>query len=124
MHILKALGCVGVVTNGSVRDLPEAQKQQFYCFAHGLAVSHAYVHIVAFGEPVHVGGLKIESGDLLHGDLHGVQSVPLDIVPQIPAVAARLLDRERALIDLCRSPDFSVDKLKTAVRRETGQKSG
>ncbi len=78
VNILRALGCVGAVTNGSVRDLPAAEKLGFHLFAGSISVSHAYVHIVEFGTPVEIGGLKIQSGDLLHGDLHGVQSIPLD----------------------------------------------
>ena len=86
MHVLRRLHCVGVVTNGSVRDIPAARSAGFHYFAGSVAVSHGYVHIVDFGQPVEIGGLKVASGELLHGDLHGVQSVPLSIAPQLPAV--------------------------------------
>jgi hypothetical protein len=55
---------------------------------------------------------------LLHGDLHGVQSVPLDIAARVPPVAAQITAREQALIALCRSPEFSLEKLRAAVARE------
>ena len=90
MNILRALHCVGVVTNGAVRDIPAAESAGFHFFAGSVTVSHAYVHIVEFGRPVEVGGLKIRSGDLLHGDVHGVQSIPLDIAARIPPVAAKI----------------------------------
>ncbi len=115
MNILQALHCVGVVTNGSVRDIPAAESAGFHLFAGSVSVSHAYVHIIEIGRPVEIGGLKINSGDLLHGDLHGIQSVPLDIAARIPAVAAKMIAEEQALIALCRSPDFSLDKLRAAV---------
>src|SRR5215469_17352436 len=115
MNILRALHCVGVVTNGSVRDIPAAESAGFHFFAGSVSVSHAYVHIIEIGKPVKIGGLKIQSGDLLHGDLHGVQSIPLDIAAQIPRVASKISAEEQALIDLCRSPDFSLDKLRAAV---------
>jgi regulator of RNase E activity RraA len=115
MNILQALHCVGVVTNGSVRDIPDAEKAGFHYFACSVAVSHAYVHIVEFGKPVSLGGLKILSEDLLHGDLHGVQSIPLDIADRIPSVAAQIIAREKALIELCHSPDFSLEKLRAAL---------
>ena len=70
MH--KAMGCVGCVTNGSVRDLDEVEPLGFHFFASHIAVSHAYVHIVEVGTPVRVGGLTVRPGDLLHGDRHGV----------------------------------------------------
>jgi 4-hydroxy-4-methyl-2-oxoglutarate aldolase len=118
MNILRALHCTGVVTNGSVRDIPAAESAGFHMFAASVSVSHAYVHIVEIGQAVDVGGLKIRSGDLLHGDLHGVQCVPLDIAARLPEVAARIAAQEQALIALCRSPDFTLDKLRAAVAYE------
>lgn len=116
MNILRALGCVGLVTNGSVRDLPAAESAEFHYFASGLAVSHTYIHIIEYGKPVTIGGLKIQSGNLLHGDLHGVQSVPLELAARIPPVAERIAAKERDLIALCQSPNFSLEKLRAAVK--------
>jgi 4-hydroxy-4-methyl-2-oxoglutarate aldolase len=116
MNIFRTLGCVGVVTNGAVRDLPAAEAAGFQIFAANVTVSHAYVHVVEFGGPVEVGGLMVRSGELLHGDLHGVQSVPLDLAGRIPAVAAAIGAKQRAIIDLCHSPEFSLEKLREAVR--------
>ena len=115
MSILCALGCTGVVTNGAVRDLPAAESAGFHYFARSLAVSHAYVHIIKVGQPVEIGGLKIRSGDLLHGDRHGIQSIPLEAARKIPAVAAEIVAREQAIIALCRSPDFSLEKLRAMI---------
>ncbi|HUE48576.1 MAG TPA: hypothetical protein VMO54_05165 [Steroidobacteraceae bacterium] len=118
MTVLRALHCVGVVTNGSVRDIPAARSAGFHYFAGSVAVSHGYVHILDFGRPVEIGGLTIASGDLLHGDLHGVQSVPLGVAAQIPAAAAAISAREQALIALCRSPDFTLAKLRALLARQ------
>jgi len=112
MSILRALHCVGVVTNGAVRDIPAARSAGFHYFAGSVSVSHGYVHIVDFGQPVKIGGLQIKSGDLLHGDLHGVQSIPLALARLVPEVAARISAREQSLIALCRSADFSLEKLR------------
>jgi 4-hydroxy-4-methyl-2-oxoglutarate aldolase len=118
MSILQALRCIGVVTNGSVRDIPAAESAGFHFFAGSVSVSHAYIHIIEVGQPVEIGGLKIRSGDLLHGDLHGVQSVPLDLAGRIPSVAAEIIAKEQALIALCRSAEFSLEKLRAAVANE------
>jgi 4-hydroxy-4-methyl-2-oxoglutarate aldolase len=117
MNILRALDCVGVVTNGSVRDIPAAHEAGFHFFAGSASVSHGYVHLIEFGTPVSIGGLAVHSGDLLHGDVHGVQSVPLGIAAQIPAAAERISARERALIALCNSPGFSIEKLRELLAR-------
>src|SRR6185369_16802135 len=114
--ILKALNCVGVVTNGSVRDVPAVEAMQFPMFACGVSVSHAYIHMVDFGETVDICGLRVRPGDLLYGDCHGVLSIPLEIAPDIPAVVDKIVCQERGLIDLCRSSGFSVDKLRKQVQ--------
>jgi regulator of RNase E activity RraA len=117
MNILRALNCIGVVTNGAVRDIPAAAEEGFHYFVGNVAVSHAYVHVVEVGTPVEIGGLSIHSGDLLHGDLHGVQSVPLAIAGRLPQVAARISAREQDLIALCRSPSVTLDELRAAIAR-------
>lgn len=117
INIQRALGCVGIVTNGAVRGLPAAEALGFHMFAGGVSVSHAYTHIVEFGTPVEVGGLRIQSGDLLHGDQHGVQAIPFNVAGQIPAVAAQIAAKKQALIALCQSPEFSLEKLRAAVTK-------
>ena len=118
VNILRALGCIGAITNGSVRDIPAIENLGFQIFAAGVCISHAYIHIVDFGATVEIGGLKIASGDLLHGDRHGVQNIPIEIAGKIPPVAAEIARRENALIDLCRAKDFSLDKLRAAVGKD------
>jgi 4-hydroxy-4-methyl-2-oxoglutarate aldolase len=113
--ILQSLGCVGAITNGSVRDVPAVEASGFHFFASSLAVSHAYAHIVSFGEEVTVGGLKIQPGDLLHGDMHGILSVPVAVVPQIPVTAEALLKKERRLLAACRAPGFPGEKLRAVI---------
>jgi 4-hydroxy-4-methyl-2-oxoglutarate aldolase len=118
MSILRALQCVGAVTNGAVRSLPEAESAGFHLFAGSVSVSHAYVHIIEIGTPVEIGGLKIQSADLLHGDLHGVQSIPLGVATRIPPVAAQIAARKQALVALCRSPGLTLEKLRAAVGKK------
>ncbi|MFZ0317594.1 MAG: RraA family protein [Candidatus Sulfotelmatobacter sp.] len=118
MHtaILQALGCVAYVTNGAVRDLPSVQKMGFQLFAGSVAVSHAYAHIFEIGSVVNVGGMEVKPNDILHGDRHGVLTVPREIAAEIPAAAQRLQNEERQIIDFCRSKDFSVDKLSHVMK--------
>ena len=76
-NIHKALGCLGVVTNGSIRDIPMIAPG-FQMLAGSIAPSHAYVHVVDFGIDVTVHGMAVKSGDLIHADRHGAVVVPLD----------------------------------------------
>lgn len=115
-NILLALGCAGIVTNGAVRDLPDIRPTEFQMFAGNVAVSHAYAHVFDFGCKVEVGGLRIQPGDVVHGDCHGVQTIPLEIVDKVPAVAREIRQRRHQLIGLRRSADFSLEKLRQAIR--------
>jgi len=110
-NIGMALNCVGYVTNGAVRDLPAVKALGFHLFAGSASVSHAYAHLVDFGEPVSLGGLKISSGDLIQGDWNGVQTIPLEIAAKIPETAAKLSSAENELKEFCQSAEFSLDQL-------------
>ncbi len=116
-NIHRALGCAGVVTDGSVRDLDDVRALGFQFAAAHVSVSHAYVHMVDFGLPVKVGGLWVRPGDLVHADQHGVVTIPPEIAGQIPAAVARVEADERRIIELCRSRDFSVERLKELYRQ-------
>lgn len=113
--ILQALGSVGAITNGAVRDLSAVERLGFRLFSGNVAVSHSYMHVVEVGGPVVIGGLRIAPGDLLHGDQHGIVHIPTDIADQIPATVARLHEREREIVKYCHSADFSMEGLRQAV---------
>lgn len=118
MHaaILKALKCIGYVTNGAVRELPAVRAMGVQLFAGSVAVSHAYAHIFDVGAAIKIGGMEVRPGDLLHGDRHGVLTVPLQFARQIPDAAVRLKQLEKTVIDHCRSSDFSVAKLREIMK--------
>lgn len=114
--IVKALGCIGYVTNGAVRELPAVLKEQIQMFAGSVVVSHAYAHIFDVGAPITVGGLEVSPGDLLHGDQHGILHIPLEIAASIPPVAEQMEQSEQKVIDFCRSSSFSVSKLAEVIK--------
>jgi len=111
-NIHKALGCVGTVTNGGVRDLREVYDLGFQFYSQHIDVSHAYIHMVESGKPVTIGGLQVKTGDLIQGDRHGVQIIPLEIARDIPKACEEVIARERVIINYCQSSDFTVEGLK------------
>jgi regulator of RNase E activity RraA len=116
-NIHRSLGCVGVVTDGSVRDLDEVRALRFqFCAAH-VSVSHANVHMVDFGIPVKVGGVWVSPGDLVHADQHGVVVVPHDVASKVTQAIAKGEADERKIIGVCQAPDFTADKLKEMYRQ-------
>jgi regulator of RNase E activity RraA len=116
-NIHKALGCAGVITDGSVRDLDEVRSLGFQFAAAHVSVSHAYVHMVDFGLPIKVGGLWVKPGDLLHADHHGVVQIPADIAARIPEAVANVEADERKIITTCQASGFSVDSLKALYKQ-------
>src|ERR1700680_982074 len=78
-NVHQALGCLGTVTNGSVRDIPMIPPG-FQMLAGSIGPSHAHVHMVASGGEVNVHGMAVKSNDLIHADRHGAAVVPADKV--------------------------------------------
>jgi 4-hydroxy-4-methyl-2-oxoglutarate aldolase len=117
-EISRALGCIGYVTNGAIRDLPALERIGFQCFSGGVSPSNGYGHIVDFGEAVEIGCLKIAAGDVLQGDVHGVQSVPRGVHPQLADAVEKVREHESELIQLCNATDFSIQKLSSLLGKD------
>ena len=118
--IHSSLDCVGVVTDGGVRDLDEMQEWGFNAFASTALVSRANVHLVEANIPVTIGGVTVNPGDLLLGDKHGVISIPKDIVKDLPDAIAKVEAGEKEIIDVCKDQNFSPEKLKDILRQRYG----
>jgi len=67
----RALGCVGTIVDGAIRDVDEMTNAGFKALARRLCVGHAHVHPVRWGCEVEVFGRAIAPGDLIHADKHG-----------------------------------------------------
>lgn len=117
--IMRALGCVGYVTNGAVRELPAVREMGLHLFAGTIAVSHAYAHIFEYGSEIEIGGLEIHPGDLLHGDRHGLLTVPKSVAADVPLAAETLRQGEEKIISFCRSPEFSLERLREVLKDGT-----
>lgn len=111
----QAYGCVGLVTNGLARDVLQVRDLRFPCFATGTSVSHAYCRILSAGQPVHVGGVTIRPGDLLHGDANGVTTIPLEIAEPLARAAAEFIAAENELIEAAKARPFRPDDYRRAL---------
>lgn len=111
----QGLGALGVVTNGSVRDIDQFAPG-FQALAGSIGPSHAYGSPVGWGEPVDVHGMTVHHGDLVHADRHGAVVIPADAAAGIPAAVALLVRKEKVILDVARSPGFSMDRLREALQ--------
>src|SRR5712672_3729883 len=116
-HVHKGLGCTGVITDGSVRDL-DAMASGFFVLAGSIMPSHAHVHLVEFGGTVSVAGMIVSANDIIHADRHGAVVIPADAVAKLPEAIDVLARREKVLIEASKQPGFSIERLRQAYREQ------
>jgi len=87
----RALGCVGTIADGSIRDVDEMCNAGFKALARRLCVGHAHAWPVCWNCEVEVFGRKIRPGQLIHADKHGFLVVDNDEAPRL-LDAARFMD--------------------------------
>jgi len=113
-NLHKGLGCLGVLTDGSVRDV-DTNAAGFQMLCKMVAPSHAHYHIVDFGGAVSVAGLYVNHNDLVHADRHGAVIIPAEHAAKLPEIAATLTRREKILIEASRQPGFNIAMLRKAI---------
>jgi regulator of RNase E activity RraA len=113
-NVHKALGCLGTITNGSIRDIPQIA-EGFQMLAGSLSPSHAYVHVEDFGMPVTIHGMAVKSGDLIHSDQHGAIVVPVETIDGMKAAADGLAANEAKIIAAAKSGK-GVEAIKAAMK--------
>lgn len=113
--IHKALGALGCVTNGSFRDC-DMLAPGFQIIGERIGPSHAHVHVVDFGKPVDVLGMHVVHDDVIHADYHGAVVIPADAVRKLPDAIDLVSRREKVILDVVRSADFTPAKLREAIR--------
>jgi regulator of RNase E activity RraA len=113
-NIHQSLGCLGTITNGSVRDIPQVAPG-FQMLAGSISPSHAFVHVVDFGVNVDIHGMAVRSGDLIHADRHGAVIVPLNTIDGMKAAAEKLAATEARIIAAAKSGK-GVEAIKAAMK--------
>jgi regulator of RNase E activity RraA len=95
----KAFGAAGLITSGAGRDLDQVEALQFPCFCDGVICAHGYCYFPQINVPVHVGGITVFPGDLLHGDRNGVTTIPLEIASTVAHACAEYMTAEAVVLD-------------------------
>jgi 4-hydroxy-4-methyl-2-oxoglutarate aldolase len=104
----KAFGAVGLITSGAGRDLEQVAALNFPCFTSGTICAHGYCHIPQVNVTVHVGGVTVQPGDLLHGDLNGVTTIPHAIASEVAPACAELAAAEAIVLDYLKAGKVTV----------------
>lgn len=112
MHL--ALGCLGTVTNGSVRDI-DALADGFQVLAGVIAPSHGFIHAVDYDCTVNISGMVVQSRDLIHADRHGAVVIPRGKTREVIDAAALIARREAVILDAAKAPGSDVAAIKQAM---------
>jgi regulator of RNase E activity RraA len=99
----KAFGAAGLITSGTGRDLDQVEALKFPCFTGGTMCAHGYCQVVQINVPVHVGGVTIHRGDLLHGDRNGVTTIPIEIAAAVAHACPEYMAAEAVVLDYLRA---------------------
>ena len=107
----KGFGAQGLITSGAGRDLDQVRDIGFPAFTNGTICAHGYCHTSHVNVPVTVGGICIEPGDLLHGDLNGVTTIPHEVASEVADACKELMKAEQIVIDYVRGSNPTVQGL-------------
>jgi regulator of RNase E activity RraA len=108
------LGCIGAITNGSMRDL-DMMCPQFQCLAATLSPSHAFIQVVDFGKQVDVLGMAVSHNDIVHADYHGAVVIPPAALDKLPAAMDLMARKEKVVLEAARKPGFDPQKMREAM---------
>jgi regulator of RNase E activity RraA len=100
----QAFGAKGLITNGGGRDIDQVREIKFPVFTGSTICAHAYCHILHVGVPVRVGGLMVNQGDLLHGDVNGVTNIPPEIATEVADIGDEFVASEAIMLDYVKAP--------------------
>jgi len=117
----QAFGAIGLITSGGGRDLQQVHAIQFPVFTNGTICSHGYVHFPQIHVPIHVGGITIYPDDLLHGDLNGVTTIPVEIASEVADVGEDFVKAENIVLTAIRGNNPTPAVLQKALAESKDQ---
>ena len=105
---LGAAGCVGMITDGGVRDLAGCRTADFAVYAAQTTIHHGAYRVRSVDQPIEVGGITVSPGDVLHANEEGVIRIPKTCLDELPAAATRMLACEHEMHYALRRTDLTV----------------
>lgn len=110
-RIHKTLGCKGVITDGSIRDVPNIPSD-FQILSTGTKPSHANIHIVEYNVPVTVASMNVVPGEIIHADLHGAVTFPISLAESVIIKAKEFVESESEIIEACKNDEnLTLEKI-------------
>jgi regulator of RNase E activity RraA len=113
---LHTVGCLGIVTDGGVRDVAGLMTIPFAAYSRGKTIHHCHLRFRSPGEPVDVGGITVRTGDIIHADGGGVIRLPATCVAELPERAVQMVAFEREVHQMLRRADIPVGEKRGLVQ--------
>ena len=117
----QAFGAAGLITSGAGRDLQQVRAIHFPVFTNGTICSHGYVHFPQIYVPIHVGGINIYPNDLVHGDLNGVTTVPVEIAAEVADAGDEFMAAENIVLSAMHGNNLTPAILQAALTESKSQ---
>jgi 4-hydroxy-4-methyl-2-oxoglutarate aldolase len=114
---LHSVGCVGLVTNGGIRDVAGLLTTPFAAYCKGTTIHHCSLRVRNMGRPVQVGGITVNPGDIIHGNHEGVIKVPQAALAKLPEKLVQMRAFEHDVHRALRRTDLTLAEKKTTVMK-------
>lgn len=98
MAAFLALGAVGFITDGPVRDVDECRAYDMQYLAASLSPGHGFSDTLAVNVPVEIGGMEINPGDIVCLDADGASKFPADRLEEVAQNCKLLIEGEEKSI--------------------------
>lgn len=96
---MKAIGCVGLISNGPSRDIDEVRPMEFQYMLSGITPGHGAQAVHAVNTPVSVAGMDVSPGEIIHMDENGACKFPADKLSAVLENVQKLRDEEAERMD-------------------------
>ncbi len=118
---MKAVGCLGVISNGPSRDLDEIRPMKFQYMLTGVSAGHGNMSVYAVNVPVSVGGMDVCPGEIIHMDEDGAVKFPANkleaVLTNVQALQIEETDRQGRLRKAASAADASPSARRASPRR-------
>jgi regulator of RNase E activity RraA len=116
-RVYKTFGASGIITSGAARDILGVRQLRFPVFASSIIVSHGYPRLEEIHIPVHIHGLTVRPGDIIHADANGVLSIPEEIAEDVAQACADFMSIERIVIEYLDRKDATPEGYREAEKQ-------
>ena len=106
---MKAMGCVGAISNGPSRDINEIREMNFQYILSGVTPGHGAMSVHAVNVPVSVAGMDVTPGEIIHMDENGACKFPADKLSAVFANVKKLQKEEEARMSALQSAKSAAE---------------